>query len=110
MMRKRRRPETPEYYLERLEADVNAWEETLRSLENTLPGMPRATRERLDGQLRAVRAKYLGVQESIRDLHGTGEEVWETLRPKVEESWDACKKDLQALNAAFGPHRNSRSE
>jgi hypothetical protein len=87
-------------YLVRLEADIREWAKPLQSLEERLALVSDEVREGLAVELRTMRVVYLSIRSSVRSLHGTGEEVGETLRPKVEQAWDACKADLQALDAA----------
>ena len=96
--RSRTRPR--DSYLARLEADIREWAGALQSLEERLALVSDEVREGLAVELRTMRVVYLSVRSSVRSLHGTGEEVGETLRPKVEQAWDACKADLRALDAA----------
>lgn len=96
----RSRTHPKDFYLARLEADIRAWAETLQSLEDRLKHVPHQFRQDLSAELRTVRVTYLSVRSSVRSLQGTGEEASESLRPKVEQTWDACKKDLEALDAA----------
>jgi hypothetical protein len=98
---RRSRMAAREFYLARLEAEVRGWRATLHSLEGRLPQLPEEVRPRFATELHAMRVKYLGVATSVRGLQGTGEEVWETLRPQVEQTWTACRRALQELDEAL---------
>jgi len=98
---RRSRRSAREFYLARLDAEIRGWEGTLHSLEGRVQELHDEIRPRFAGELTAMRVKYLGVATSVRGLQGTGEEVWETVRPHIEQTWKACRQQLQELDEAL---------
>lgn len=96
----RSRTRSNDSYLARLEADIREWAGVLQSLEERLALLSDEVRDGLAAELRTMRVVYFSIRSGVRSLNGTGEEVGETVRPEVEQAWDACKKDLRALDAA----------
>jgi hypothetical protein len=97
----RSRRSAREFYLARLEAEIRGWEGTLHTLERRLRALHEEVRPRFASELNAMRVTYLGVATSVRGLQGTGEEVWETVRPQIEQTWKACRQQLRKLDEAL---------
>jgi len=90
-----------ECYLERLDAETRSWEATLHSLEVRVRELHEQARPRFASELNAMRVKCLGVATSVRGLQGTGEEVWEPVRPQIEQPWKACRQQLRELDESL---------
>lgn len=84
-------------YLDRLELEVRQWAAALDALQVRIEGAAADDRAPLLEELGLLRVKHAAVEESIRALKGTGEEVWETLRPGVDDALREVTRDIRAL-------------
>lgn len=97
-------------YRERMEAQLETWEEEIAELEAKAAELGANVQEESREQLEELRRRRDAAREKLDELAGASAEAWQELKEGVDRAWDELREALDDARSRFedSPEANGR--
>lgn len=88
-------------YREKMEAQLEAWEEEIAKLEARVAQLGENAEEEYGEQLEELRERRDVARQKLRELAGASEQAWDELKEGVDRAWDELREALNRAKSRF---------
>lgn len=92
---------TREAYLQKLNAQLNAWDAKLDQLSAKAKMAKADVRINYENELESLKSKRAVARSKIEELGRRGENAWEDMKDGVEKAWYEMGKAMEKVAARF---------
>ena len=93
-------PSKRDLYVEKLKAQLDAWNEDLKRLEAKAAKVSGDAREKVSKQLAELEKRAEG-EKLLKQLKAAGDEAWKDARSEAEKAWKALTAAVKTFKAEY---------
>ena len=92
---------TRDAYVEKMKANLDAWNASIDSLEAKAKGAEADMQIKYSEQIDALKKQREEATAKLHELRAAGDDAWEDLRSGMETAWDTLDRAMKSAASRF---------